>query len=501
MSEPRAEERRGPSTALGSRVIRGSAWMLAMRWSVRLVGIVNTAVLARLLTPEDFGVVAMAGMVIAILMVFDDVGLELCIVRQPNLTHAHLDTAWTVRIALSLVIALLIAGAAPLTARFFAEPRLVPVMLALALAPVIGGLWNVSVMMYLRDLNYAKDFEINVVVRVLSAVVGITVAVMLRNYWALVAAMLIQPVIKVVASYAYHPYRPRLSLAAIHDIWSFSAWMFLRNLANWAAGRIDQFLVGRMVGASGLGGYFVASQIAGMVVMETVLPLGRALIPGYAKLLDDKARLAQALVTVAGVTAIIAIPFGFGLAAVAEDFVLVLLGPKWTAAAPLLQVFAVAAAASGIMSPAGPYTMATGKLRLMTLIVWAMAGAIAVAIAAAAGTGDPRWIAIARAGVVIVFVPVVYGLVLVPECPSPGRLVGGVLRPLLAGVAMVAVVRALHLGSVANPAITLPIDVLTGAVTYPVALLGIWWVSGRPVGGEGELIARLRPLLRRAVRG
>src|SRR5438045_9732630 len=113
-------------------LIRGTKWQVALRWSVRLTGVMSTIVLARLLTPADYGVVAIATIILGGIEIFSQVGLYNAVIRHPSPTREHYDSVWTLTFLLGLVLALLVLAATPLTVFYFHEPRAAPVLMVLA---------------------------------------------------------------------------------------------------------------------------------------------------------------------------------------------------------------------------------------------------------------------------------------------------------------------------------------------------------------------------------
>src|SRR5215469_12673703 len=129
----------------GAHMLRGSAWMVGLRWSLRITGVVSTVILARLLTPADFGIVAIAMIVVGMLEILNQTGQNLAIIRHPNPTSDHYNSAWTMSVILGLLVASLIYLIAPLTSVYFHDPRAIPVMQCLALRAAMSGFENVGI--------------------------------------------------------------------------------------------------------------------------------------------------------------------------------------------------------------------------------------------------------------------------------------------------------------------------------------------------------------------
>ena len=268
-----------PSFDVTRSLVRSSAWMVALRWTLRGIGLVNTFILARLLTPEDFGLVAMATLIIGLVEVFGQTGQILALIRHPNPTREHFDTVWTVSIIIGAAITLVLWLLAPQAALFFHEPRAVGIIQILALRALIGGFENIGVVAFRKDLQFSKEYSYQVAQRVINFVFTIGIAFWLRSYWALAIGILGGRVITVVISYLIHPYRPRFCLTKTVEIWSFSVWMLLVHVAQFLQDKVDEFVVGNMTSPEIMGNYNVAADAATAPTIELVLPTTRGCSP------------------------------------------------------------------------------------------------------------------------------------------------------------------------------------------------------------------------------
>src|SRR5579864_510877 len=144
--------------SLERQMVKGSAWVIGVRWAVRFLGLISTIILARLLTPADFGIVAIAMIILGMLEVFTQTGQHLAIIRHPNPTREHYDTAWTIFIMLYSTLAVIIFLCAPLAAIYFHEPRAVAVVRIVALKTFIAGFENVGIVDFQKYLRFNKEF-------------------------------------------------------------------------------------------------------------------------------------------------------------------------------------------------------------------------------------------------------------------------------------------------------------------------------------------------------
>lgn len=485
-------------TSLASRVASGAAWMVGVKFGYRVLGIVSTVVLARLLVPEDFGLVAMAVAVFALVDLLNQIGLEQALIRDQAAGRAQYDTAWTLLVLFGCLNAAVLALLAPAVGGFFGDERLVAIMYALAVLAFLQGWQNIGIVAFRKELRFQKDFVLLITKKAAAFVVTIGLAVALRSYWALIAGMLASHLVGVALSYAMHPYRPRLSLAAVRELTGFSLWVFLNHLAVYGRGRGPHFVIGRMTGADALGVYAISREISNLPTTELQIPIMRAVFPGFARIAESPARLRAAFFKVQGVVALATLPAGIGVVAVAEPLVHLLLGANWLAAIPLMQVLGLYGATHVLQGTCGPLFMALGKPYWLGVLVLLEALITLPLLAGLLLIGYPLeaavWAFVAGG---LVMIPV--GLATVSRLLGTpvGALVNVLWRPSVAAGVMGVVVASVasRLGAVAGAgeaAIQLLVLVPLGAGAYAVTLGLLWWLAGRPEGAEVHVVSALK---------
>jgi lipopolysaccharide exporter len=484
---------------VGRSLLSGGIWMAALRWAIRGIGLINTVILARLLSPGDFGLIAMAMTVIGLVEVLGYAGQQMALIRHPEPTRAHYDSVWTLSILLSALLTLLLwAGAEP-AALYFHEPRIVWLVRVLALRTLVGGFENVGVVAFRRDLRFDREFTYWFSQRVLSALVTVGFAFWLRDWRALAAGILGGRVLGVALSYVMQSYRPRLCFSRIREVLAFSGWMLTVNIAQYVNDKADELAVGSMGSPASMGLYNVAADTATAPTAETVLPVLRALFPVFARIRDDPAALRSAYLDVLSVSCILSVAIGGGMALVAGDFVQIVLGAKWLAIVPLMRVLAIAGGLFAIMQNAIPVLTAIGHERLAAQLTVSRAVSLLLAVGAAAVFGDIMAIAYARVAITLVFIPGIF-LTLARVLPiTLGDMLARIWRPLAAGAVMAACVLAVHATAPGIPVLRLAIDMATGAAAYIGATLLLWRLAGLPAGPEAAAVSWVlaRPVLGR----
>ena len=477
--------------SLRKSMIQGSLWMVAMRWSIRGIGLVSTIILARLLVPADFGLVAMAMLLVGLLDTLVAFGVDIALIQREKVERSHFDTAWTIQVLQGVFIGVTLVICAPLAARYFSDARIIPLIYVIAVGAAAQGFTNIGIVAFRKDLDFVREFRFMVGRKLVTFVVTIGMAFWLRNYWALAMGMVTGRLLSVMLSYIMHPYRPKFSLEAVKDIWSFSQWMLIINIGNYIGEKIDEFIVGGIANAEKLGLYTISSEISSLPTTEILYPISRALFPGYAKLASDHDRLANAYLNVIGFISIFAIAAGVGLSLVATDLIQILLGDKWADAAPLMQWLAIFGIFRAIYGQAGNVLIVLGHINRLAMITWIQ---IILLVPLAVFMGE-RYGLIGIAQIKNLVAIFVMAMIFAALCNTGlvtiRQILGRVWRPLIAGVVMAAAVNALRDETIHMAAIGLFRDVSIGAVTYTVSLLLLWRLSGRPSGAESFILEKV----------
>ena len=496
-----------PSTGTTLRkTAHGAGWIVAWRMVRRTLGLVNTLVLARLLVPADFGLVALGVGLSSSLDALSSLGVEDALVREAAVDRSLYDTGFTLNLLRGLgTAAILVAGAWP-AADFFEDRRLVPVILVLAFCTVLGGLVNIGTVDYRRDLDFRKEFILQSLPRLAAIAATLTVALVWRSYWALLAGMLVNRVLATAFSYTMHPYRPALSLRRWRYLGGYSFWTWAIGVALTVRDRVAQFLIGRYLGLTDVGAFTVGAEIAILPITEFVGPLGRACFSSFAATRHNGGDGSEAFLRVVAFATLVSVPVTVGISAVADPVGRILLGRQWLSAIPVIQVpgaFSLTSVfwlLSEVMLSA--YGMLTVMFRLSVIFaavraaslgyavpIFGLTGAVyATAIASMAEHLTWFWVALRRFGIgVPSLLARVWRILIASGCMTVALYFSGLGWNFEAG-------RLPHLLA------SLTLSVSVGAVTYAGPLLCLWWLSGRPDGPEGDAATLMGETFERVAR-
>lgn len=324
--------------SLASKMLKSSVWLYLGRWFRKLSALLSTVILARILTPDDFGVVAIAAIVVTIFTTLTSVGPQTYLLRKEFISDDDLNTAWSIGIILRLIVFIGVYISAPFAADFFSDERLINVLRVISIYPLIGSFKNIGMLLYQKNMNYKPGFQLSMAVQLTALVSKISFALILETYWAFIVAGFISKLVTVIGSYYFHSFRPSLSFKNIKEQWAFSQWVLAKGIFSNIRFKIDNILISKFFPAQALGLYSISKDVATMPAGQVVGPLMQPLYVGFSesinspKVLADKAHKA---ILAAGM---IVFPIAFGISALAEPIVYVLLGKKWLEAIPLVEV-------------------------------------------------------------------------------------------------------------------------------------------------------------------
>jgi O-antigen/teichoic acid export membrane protein len=482
---------------IGVHIARGAAWMVSMRWLMRAIGLINTIVLARLLSPDDFGIMAMSAVIVELLMMLSDTNVDIALIRDPKQSREIYDSAWTIQALFGIAVALAVIAITPALVAYYDDPRVALVMYILALRPAILGLENVGVVEFRKNLDFAKEFRYWIFRRLSLFVFGLILALTLRNYLALAIAAPVSAVVAVIFSFTMSNYRPRLCFSRVGLVWGASRWMILQNTAQVALERADEFVIGGVATPTAVGHYYIAGQVAPMPTRELAWPVERALMPTYAKITGDPEELRRTVVAVMGVMAVVCFSAGVGIMSVAQDFVVTVFGRQWLPAVPFFEWLAIFGVFAGLGRPLMPLFYALHRERKYAVLSAAQVAVTLPLLFFAAHRLDLVAVAEVRTCVAVGFFLLFAWAATRISAVTPADFMRVLWRPAAASVVMALAVKALHDEAIAWPVVSLMRDCAIGGATFVAMLLGLWMLTGRPDGAENLILRNARKLFRR----
>lgn len=380
-----------PSPSLRRTAITGVRWTSASAGMQALLGLVQIAVLARLLSPVDFGLVATTVVVIGVASIFTDLGLNNAIIARQTRAPDVLSSLYWANILAGAAAALVVVAGAPLIADLFGEDRLVPLLRWAALGFVAIPLGQQFQILLQRDLRFDLIARVEMVATVAGFAVAISTAIAGAGALSLVWGLLSSAVLKAVvfAHHGWDVWRPALRLRTGHlrGYLSFGLYQIGERLTNYAGANVDYLLVGAYLGPEALGAYFIAYQLCVKPMLLINPPLTRVAFPVFAQRQRDDGALAKGFLEMTRLIALLAFPILTLLAVAAGDIVPVVFGDQWGESVLLIQALAGVGLIKAITNPTGSLLLAKNRPDLGFKYTLAGATVLAVVLRVAVESG------------------------------------------------------------------------------------------------------------------
>jgi O-antigen/teichoic acid export membrane protein len=339
----------------------------ALRWRVvQLAGVqaiyfLRLLILAKLLAPDAFGLLAIATIAISVMMRLSDVGMIPALVHRSHATLEEQDAAWTVGLARAGLVAIVLVLVAPAVGRLFNEMAAVPVIQVLALRPLIDASASIGIARLTRELRFRQVALIYLPGALADLVIAVATAPTL-GVWALVAGAIAGSAVTATVSYVFAPHRPRFNLAwrAVAPLVNFGRWVLLAGIATLAGTLVTQLAVSRELGAAALGLYFLALKVAFLPIEAAGAVVGAVAFPMFARLRDDRAATVRSFAILLGGFGLVLLPVYALLVVVAPSFEQAL-GDRWAGTAPIVQILALAGVAAILADLLSPLLLGHGR--------------------------------------------------------------------------------------------------------------------------------------------
>ena len=327
---------------LRARVLAGLGWVVGSQIGLQVARAVAAIAVARLLTPEEYGLAALALVFASLVLVFSDLALGAALVQRENLTELDKNTAFWVTLGSGVLFAILgVAFSGPL-ASLYGDPDAQPLLAVLSISFVVGALGAPQLSLMLRDMDFRRVEVLPMAGALVGAAAGVTLAATGAGAWAIIIQYLVSLALTTALVWVRSPWKPsfQFSRQSLRDLGGFSIYMLGHRMLYYLQTNGDRFLVGRFLGTAALGAYAVAFNTVIQPATKIGGPIQRVMSPAFCRIQDQPERIAAAWARVTRILAGISVPALAGLAVMAPDFVPVVLGDQWHAAVPVIQILA-----------------------------------------------------------------------------------------------------------------------------------------------------------------
>ncbi|MEP0355623.1 oligosaccharide flippase family protein [Paraglaciecola sp.] len=323
------------------KLITSAAFSSGAKFLSRIIGLISTLILARILTPTDFAMIAIIAIVIHLFDILSHTGAEQYIVQKSNVYDEDLNTAWTLDLLLKVLVCFSLIILAPFITTFFDKPELTIVIQVASTTLIFNALKTPGLLLLKRGLEYKKIFYLSLVQRVISFIIVIFVAFYWRNYWAFVVADIVGAIVFTIGSYRIHSYRPSFSLIKVSEQWLFSKWLLGKYIVGYLGSQVDTVLVAKFFGNIQLGNYHMARDVAMLPGHNIIGPAIEPLLADFKDHKNTPNKLGRRVSKVLCLVAFIVVPITSFMLFYPRLIIDVLLGKQWVIAGELLGVMSL----------------------------------------------------------------------------------------------------------------------------------------------------------------
>jgi len=324
------------------RVARGLGWVGAAQILLQVTRTIGAIAIARLLTPDDYGLAMLALVFASLVLVFSDLAFGAALVQRKSITEDDKNTAFWITMGSGVLFTFLGLALAHPVASLYGEPEVAPLLMALSASFMVSALGSTQQSLLLREMAFKKTETLGVIAAFVGMAASVGFAIAGTGAWAIIVQQIVTAAVSSLLLWRAGSWRPRLrfSRTSAKDLWSFSSFLVGHRLLYYVHANADRFIIGRFLGTAALGAYAVAYNIMLQPLAKVTGPVQRVLAPAFSRMQDEPERIAAAWARATRLVGMIAMPALAGVVVVAPDLVPVVLGDKWNAAIPVIQIIA-----------------------------------------------------------------------------------------------------------------------------------------------------------------
>lgn len=324
-------------------VVKGVSWVAAIRVATRILSIVKIIIIARILAPSQFGVFGIAMLLLTLIEILTETGINIFLVQQKDDIDDYVNTAWIVSIFRGVIIGCVILALAGLTSSFFNTPQAYGVLLLSSIIPVIRGFINPSVAKLQKELLFRRQFYYQTILLFVETIVAVLLVIVMKSVNALILGIMAGAIFEVIVSFLIISPMPHLGfrMSLFKNILNHGKWITGSTIFNYFYQHGDDIAVGRILGSYSLGLYDMAYRMSLAPLSDFADVVAKVTFPVYVRMSQDKKRLRKAFFKTLIVVAIVVFPTGVFLSLFAKEIILIVLGSEWINMTPALQVLGI----------------------------------------------------------------------------------------------------------------------------------------------------------------
>jgi len=470
----------------------GAAFMVGLEFIQRFLGIITLIIMARILTPEDFGIVAVVTGIYAVVSDATRLNMGQAMIQMQNLNKNHINTAWSLNILRGILLLIIISVIALFPTYFSEIEGLGAAIAFIALLPFIESFNNSGMILFEKEMNFKPRFVNTITSKFVGFFVTLISAYILQSYWAMLIGLIATSIMTVIMSYIQCQHRPKLSFSEWRPLFSFSGWLAAANLVESISRRIAVFMVAGNISLKMAGQFNMAKELGQMVQSHITFPLLSVLYPGLSKFNQDLDLLLTNYLRARKTLISLVLPMGIGLAITANELVPLLLGSGWEIVPPILAVVSTAASLNLYTVGTDQILLALGKTKI--LFYRKLLGSILLITATIIGILNWGLWGMILSSLVSMLIMTLINIQLLTSTLriTSEKLARGLASPLIASLFMILCCYYLESSidlSAMGLYLSLFLKIVLGAITYITSHIIIWLIAGKPESLETEIIS------------
>lgn len=353
-----------------SKIIKGFGWLGLLRFVNQVTVLIKLGILARILTPAEFGLFAIITTLINAMEALTQTGFDYALIYFKGTITKYARTLLYANLARGILISVIIVFLAFPASKFFNNPGLHQLLLVSSIIPILVGLKNPYVILFSKNLDFKKEFLFRFVPIVIGAIASIYFGLIYKNTLGLLYGLVIGSIAELIFSYIIvkADFSKPFKIKHIKKLFSYGKWLTIGGIVSFLNTQIDTLFVGKFLGVHALGLYDIAFKLANLVTSEVTDTLAKILFPSLSKIQDDPKKVKKyylySVIALAIPASIVVLLF-----VIAPSIILnALLGSEWIDAAPILSILAVYGFMRSVTGPAGPLFLSQGKPKILSLM-------------------------------------------------------------------------------------------------------------------------------------
>lgn len=346
----------------GSKVVKGVFWVAISRGLFRIFSFAKIIILARLLTPEDFGLMGIALITISLIEAFSVTGIDAALIQKKEGIEKYIDTAWVISIFRGIVLFIIVFFLCPYISLFFNEPQSVSILRATSFIFLIRGFINAHIVYFPRELDFKKQLFIDISDIIPDFCFSVGYAMIFKDVWALVFGFIAGVISKTIFSFLIIRNKPvfKFNLSYAKELSKFGRWVWGSNIVIFLSNKIDSVVSGKFLGTIPLGFYQMAYKVSILPVLEVASVVGPVIFPSFSRIQEDPFVLKNSFMKILKVVFMVAFPLSLFLVLFSSQIVFLILGEKWQPIILSIKLLAIAGFVRAFTGMAGYLFYAKG---------------------------------------------------------------------------------------------------------------------------------------------